>query len=120
MDNMIRSYYHAPDVSEGSMPMRGDDEHAGYMFSYLSPEQRVPADHPLRPIRRLTDAMFDRLSPRFDPLYSDPGPAVDRCPSDCCWRCWSKSLYSVRSEWQLMEQLNYNMLFRLVCRAQYG
>jgi hypothetical protein len=46
----IPSYYHAPNVSEGSVPMRGDDQQTGYIFSYLSPEERVPADHPLRPI----------------------------------------------------------------------
>jgi transposase len=53
--------------------MRGDDQQTGYIFSYLSPEERVPADHPLRPIRRLTDAIFERLSPRFDRVYSDMG-----------------------------------------------
>src|SRR5262245_52781143 len=70
IDIMIRSYYHAPDVSEGSVPMRGDDRQTGWMFSYVSPEERVPSDHPLRAIRRMTDAIFDRLSPRFDRLYS--------------------------------------------------
>ena len=45
---MIPSYYAAPSVSEGCMPMRGDDRQTGWMFSYVSPEDRVPADHPLR------------------------------------------------------------------------
>jgi transposase len=108
---MILSYYHAPDVAEGSVPMRGDDEQAGYMFSYLSPEQRVPADHPLRPIRRMTDAIFDRLSPRFDRLYSDVGrPSI--APEKLLRALLVQVLYTVRSERQLMEQLTYNMLFR--------
>ena len=91
--------------------MRGEDEHAGYMFSYLSPEQRVPADHPLRPIRRMTDAIFARLSPRFDRLYSDMGrPSI--APEKLLRALLLQVLYTVRSERQLMEQLNYNMLFR--------
>jgi hypothetical protein len=53
--------------------MRGDDRQTGWMFSYVSPEERVPDDHPLRIIRRLTDAIFDRLSPEFDRLYSTMG-----------------------------------------------
>lgn len=63
---MIPSYYYAPNVSEGSRPMRGDDQQTGFVFSYLSPEERVPTDHPLRPIRRMTDAALVRLSPRFE------------------------------------------------------
>ncbi len=46
---MIPTYYDAPDVFEGSMPMRGDDQQTGWMFSYVSPEQRVPQDHPFGP-----------------------------------------------------------------------
>ena len=52
---MILTYYHAPDVSEGSDDMRGPDDQTSGMFSYLSPEERVRQDHPLRAIRRLTD-----------------------------------------------------------------
>src|SRR5437773_9959718 len=108
---MIPSYYDAPDRFEGSVPMRGDDRQTGWMFSYVSPEERVPADHPLRPIRRLTDAIFDRLSPRFDRLYSDMGrPSI--APEKLLRALLVQVLYSVRSERQLMEQLNYNMLFR--------
>jgi transposase len=69
---MIQSYYDAS-TREGSIPMRGADQQTGYIFSYLSPEERVPADHPLRAIRRMTEAVFERLSPRFDRLYSDIG-----------------------------------------------
>jgi hypothetical protein len=73
IDTVIDSYYHAPDVSEGSDPMRGPDDQTSGMFSYLSPEQRVRPDHPLRAIRQMTDAVFARLSPRFTKMYSDIG-----------------------------------------------
>jgi hypothetical protein len=53
--------------------MRGDDLQQGAMFSYLSPEQRVPADHPLRPIRQMVDAVLKRLSPLFDAMYAERG-----------------------------------------------
>ena len=50
--------------------MRGDDQRNSHLFSYLSPEQRVPADHPLRSIRTMTDDALKRMSPRFEALYS--------------------------------------------------
>ena len=53
--------------------MRGDDQQTGHLFSYLSPEQRVPADHPLRPIRTMTDAALPRLSPQCETLYARVG-----------------------------------------------
>ena len=53
--------------------MRGDDEQSGHLFSYLSPEQRVPADHPLRMIRSMTDEALHRLSPRFEAMYAKTG-----------------------------------------------
>src|SRR5207248_4412910 len=59
---MIPSYYDAPNVSEGSDDMRGPDEQTSHMFSYLSAEQRVRADHPLRAIRVMTDRVFADLS----------------------------------------------------------
>jgi transposase len=108
---MIPSYYHAPNVSEGSVPMRGDDRQTGWMFSYVSPEARVPATHPLRAIRRMTDAIFDRLSPRFDRLYSAIGrPSIP--PEKLLRALLLQGLYTVRSERLLMEQLEYNLLFR--------
>ena len=108
---MIPSYYDAPNVTEGSMPMRGDDRQTGYVFSYLSPEERVPADHPLRAIRRLTDAVFTRLSPQFDRLYSTMGrPSIP--PEKLLRALLLQGLYTVRSERLLMEQLQYNLLFR--------
>jgi len=108
---MIPSYYDAPDRFKGSVPMRGDDRQTGWMFSYVSPEERVPGDHPLRAIRRMTDAIFDRLSPRFDRLYSDIGrPSIP--PEKLLRALLLQGLYTVRSERLLMEQLQYNLLFR--------
>ncbi len=87
--------------------MRGDDRQTGYMFSYISPDERVPADHPLRPIRQMTDAVFARLSSRFDRLYSDIGrPSV--APERLLRALLLQALYTVRSERLLMEQLQYN------------
>jgi transposase len=91
--------------------MRGDDRQTGWMFSYVSPEHRVPVNHPLRAIRGMTDAIFDRLSPRFDRLYSDIGrPSIP--PEKLLRALLLQALYTVRSERLLMEQLNYNLLFR--------
>ena len=66
---MIAPYYHAPSEEEGSDLMRGSDEQPGYLFSYVSAEARVPADHPLRPLRGIVDDVLRRLSPRFERLY---------------------------------------------------
>src|SRR6266545_6188504 len=91
--------------------MRGDDQHTGQLFSYLSPDDRIPADHPLRPIRQMTDAVLARLSPRFDRLYSDIGrPSVP--PEQLLRALLLQALHTVRSERLLMEQLQYNLLFR--------
>ncbi len=91
--------------------MRGDDQQSGWMFSYVSPEERVPADHPLRPIRQMTEAIFARLSPRFDRLYSTIGrPSIP--PEKLLRALLLQGLYTVRSERLLMEQLQYNLLFR--------
>jgi transposase len=107
----IPLYYDAPDTIEGSVPMRGDDQQTGWMFSYVSPEERVPADHPLRAIRQMTETIFARLSPRFDRLYSDIGrPSIP--PEKLLRALLLQGLYTVRSERLLMEQLQYNLLFR--------
>jgi transposase len=91
--------------------MRGDDRQTGWMFSYVSPDERVPADHPLRPIREMTDAVLVRLSSRFDRLYSDIGrPSI--APEKLLRALLLQALYTVRSERLLMEQLQYNLLFR--------
>ena len=91
--------------------MRGDDHQTGHLFSYLSPEERVPQDHPLRPVREMTDSALERLSPRFEALYSHTGrPSVP--PEKLLRALLLQILYSVRSERLLMEQLEYNLLFR--------
>src|SRR5882724_2621595 len=98
-------------ISAGGNTMRGDDEQQAAMFSYISPEKRVPADHPLRPIRKMTDEIFKQLSPRFDALYARVGrPSI--APEKLLRALLLQVLYSVRSERLLMEQLQYNLLFR--------
>ena len=91
--------------------MRGHDLHQDAMFSYLSPEQRVPQDHPLRPIRRMTDQALQRLSPRFERMYADIGrPSI--APEKLLRALLLQVLYTIRSERMLLEQLDYNLLFR--------
>jgi transposase len=91
--------------------MRGHDEHQEGMFSYISPEKRVPADHPLRPIRALVDAALQEMSPQFAALYSAYGrPSI--APEKLLRALLLQMLYSVRSERLLMEALGYNLLFR--------
>jgi len=91
--------------------MRGEHEQQAGIYSYISPEQRVPADHPLRAMRKMTDEIFKQLSPRFDQLYSRVGrPSI--APERLLRALLLQLLYSVRSERMLMEQLSYNMLFR--------
>jgi transposase len=91
--------------------MRGADHHNERLFSYVRPDSRVPADHPLRAIRKITDAALASLSDRFDKLYSDIGrPSIP--PEKLLRALLLQAFYSVRSERQLMEQMNYNLLFR--------
>ena len=91
--------------------MRGDDVRTESLFSYLSCEERVPADHPLRPIRTIVDQALTVMSPAFDQLYSDLGrPSIP--PEKLLRALLLQAFYSVRSERQLMEQLDYNLLFR--------
>src|ERR1700675_3954274 len=108
---MIPVYYDAPNHPEGSVPMRGDDPRHDGMFSYITPEARVRPDHPLRPIRRMTDAALERLSSRFDRLYSTTGrPSIP--PEKLLRALLLQMLYSIRSERLLMEELDYNILYR--------
>jgi transposase len=91
--------------------MRGDDRQQAQMFSYLSPEERVPQDHPLRAIREMVDEVLTQLSPRFEGLYSTTGrPSIP--PEKLLRALLLQVLYTVRSERMLMEQLDYNLLFR--------
>src|SRR5262252_6095851 len=95
----------------GEARMRGDHEQQAPMWSYISPEQRIPQDHPLRPLRALVDAVLTDLSPRFSQLYAKTGrPSV--APERLLRALLLQVLYSIRSERQLMEQLDYNLLYR--------
>ena len=92
--------------------MRGDGPGPqSHMWSYVPLEQRVPADHPLRPLRAMVDVVLRELSPAFDQLYSKVGrPSIP--PEHLLRALLLQVLYSVRSERLLMEQLDYNLLFR--------
>src|SRR3954449_6428410 len=91
--------------------MRGTDHQQSVMFSYLSPEDRVPSDHPLRPIRKMVDEALKALSPLFDEMYAAFGrPSI--APEKLLRALLLQLLYSLRSERMLMEQLQYNLLFR--------
>ncbi|MDQ2924005.1 MAG: IS5 family transposase [Acidobacteriota bacterium] len=91
--------------------MRGDDIQQGAVFSYVSAEQRVARDHPLRAIRSMVDEALGSLCSHFDTLYANGGrPSI--APEKLIRALLLQALYSVRSERQLMEQLNYNLLFR--------
>ena len=91
--------------------MRGDEKLQGGMFSYVSMEERVPPDHPLRAIRRLVDQILARMSKRFDELYAENGrPSIP--PERLLRALLLQIFYSIRSERMLMEQLDYNLLFR--------
>ena len=91
--------------------MRGEDEKQSAMFSYVTLEQRIPSDHPLRIIRGMTDRALERMDSKFDELYSATGrPSI--APERLIRGLLLQVLYSVRSERQLIEQLDYNLLFR--------
>jgi transposase len=91
--------------------MRGDDQQQSGMFSYVSVEERVPQDHPLRAIRKLVDQILGRMATEFDGLYAKTGrPSVP--PERLLRAALLQIFYSIRSERMLMEQLNYNLLFR--------
>jgi transposase len=91
--------------------MRGSDERSDFLCSYVSPEHRVPADHPLRAIRRMTDQALTTLSARFETIYSEMGrPSIP--PEQLLRALLVQVLYTIRSERLLIEQLDYNLLLR--------
>jgi transposase len=91
--------------------MRGENEQQEAVFSYVSAEQRIPQDHPLRAIRPMVDAGLRGLSVHFDALYARRGrPSI--APERLIRALLLQVLYSIRSERQLMEQINYNLLYR--------
>jgi len=91
--------------------MRGKDQRPEVLFSYVSLETRIPADHPLRPIREIVEEALRKLSPAFTRLYAREGrPSIP--PERLLRALLLQAFYTVRSERQLMEQLDYNLLFR--------
>jgi transposase len=91
--------------------MRGDDQEQEAMFSYVSLEQRVPSDHPLRAIRKMVDQALADLSLHFDSLYSRRG-RPSKPPEQLIRALLLQVLYAVRSERQLMERIRYDLLLR--------
>src|SRR3989442_9378263 len=91
--------------------MRGVDDQQNQMFSYLSPEARVRKDHPLRAIRAMADEALTQLWGRFDGMYASVGrPSIP--PEKLLRAQLLQLLYSIRSERLLMEEMDYNLLFR--------
>src|SRR5690349_2946638 len=91
--------------------MRGSDRQQADMYSYLSPEERVRANHPLRAIRAMADEALNNMSPRFDTMYAKTGRAS--IPPEKLLRAQLiQMLYSIRSERLLVEEIDYSMLFR--------
>ena len=91
--------------------MRGDEKRRPDLFLYGTLEQRISENHPLRPVREMTDIALEALSKRFDELYSDKGrPSIP--PEQLLRALLLQALYSIRSERLLVEQLEYNLLFR--------
>jgi transposase len=91
--------------------MRGTDHQQSHIFSYVSPEQRVRQDHPLRAIRAMVDEVLRSLSPQFNRMYAREGrPSI--APEKLLRALVVQMLYSIRSERLLMEEMDYNILFR--------
>jgi transposase len=91
--------------------MRGSDHREQSLFSYVSIEDRIPKRHPLRLIKRMVDRALREMSPAFEQMYSRMGrPSIP--PEQLLRACLLQLFYSVRSERLLMEQIDYNLLFR--------
>jgi len=91
--------------------MRGTDETSGSLFSYVDLEERIPAHHPLRKIRQVVNDALVSLDGEFEALYTDFGrPSIP--PERLIRASLLQILFSVRSERQLMEQMDYNLMFR--------
>ncbi len=91
--------------------MRGENSDSEGLFSYLRMSERVPQSHPLRPVREMCSEILSRLSPLFEELYSRTGrPSIP--PEKLLRALLLQALYSIRSERMLIEQLEYNLLFR--------
>ena len=97
--------------------MRGNDEQQDGVFSYVSLEQRVPASHPLRAIRKMVDEALGQLSGRFEQLYAATGrPSI--APEKLLRALLLQALYGKRSERLLMEELDYSLIHHFANRPQ--
>lgn len=91
--------------------MRGEERQQTKLFSYVSPEQRIPPKHPIRTMRQLVDGALQALSPQFDVLYAAGGrPSIP--PEQLLRALLLQVLFTVRSERQLMERIDYDLMFR--------
>jgi len=91
--------------------MRGDYQEGGDLLSYVSLEKRLPANHPIRKMRKIIDEALEHLDATLDEIYADKGrPSIP--PKRLIWASLLQVIYSIRSERQLMEQLDYNLMFR--------
>src|SRR5882672_8895937 len=91
--------------------MRGLDERSGSLFSYIDLDRRVPKDHPLRPIREIVNEALSELSGDFAALYAPLGrPSIP--PEKLLRALLLQAFYTIRSERQLMERLEFDLLFR--------
>lgn len=91
--------------------MRGQESRCDQLFSYISPEQRIPANHPLRLIREIVDDVLSEMSGNFNPVYSGTGrPSIP--PEQLLRALLLQAFFSIRSERQLMEHLEFNLLYR--------
>ena len=91
--------------------MRGSDERSGDLFSYVDLEERIPAKHPLRLIRRIVNEVLAALDGEFAKIYAEGGrPSI--APERLLRALLLQAFYTIRSETQLMEQLHYNLLYR--------
>ena len=91
--------------------MRGGPEETKQLFSYVDMEDRIPADHPLRAVRRLVDEVLAKMSAQFAKLYSHTG-RPSTAPERLLKASLVQAFFSIRSERQLVEQIDYNILFR--------
>src|SRR5271165_2162836 len=91
--------------------MRGEEQKQTAMYSYVTLAQRIPADHPARAIRAMVDRALERMDTQLEQLYSTTGrPSI--APERLLRASLLMVLYSILSERQLMEQMDYNLLFR--------
>ena len=90
--------------------MRGGTEETRQLFSYVDMEDRIPGDHPLRAVGKLVDEVLQKMSGRFSALYSHTGrPSI--APEHLLKASLLQAFFSIRSERQLIEQIDYNILF---------